>query len=186
LLVPVEGNGDYRLKGVSHEVARPEVRLFVERLSGQYRRACGMPLVVTSLTRPSASQPSNASARSVHPTGMALDLRRPADRKCRAWLESTLLHLEAAQVLDATLERNPPHYHVAIFPNRYTAYVSGKTGRPGPRVVSDLPVEGVHTVRPKETLWSISRQYSTTPLALRRANNLDSTAIQIGQVLRIP
>ena len=41
LLVPVEGNADYLLKDVSFQVARPEVRLFVERLAAQYRRACG-------------------------------------------------------------------------------------------------------------------------------------------------
>ena len=37
---------------VSFPFARPEVELFVQRLSGQYRRACGEQLVVTSLTRP--------------------------------------------------------------------------------------------------------------------------------------
>ena len=129
LLVRVEGNDDYSLKGVSFEVARPEVRLFIERLSGQYREACGARLVVTSLTRPRSLQPPNASPRSVHPTGMALDLRRPANRECRTWLESTLLHLEERRVLDATLERRPPHYHIAVFPDDYVAYVSDMTGR---------------------------------------------------------
>jgi len=34
-LVPIRGNSDYRLKDVSYPYARPEVRLFVERLSAQ-------------------------------------------------------------------------------------------------------------------------------------------------------
>lgn len=137
LLVPVEGNADYSLADVSYPVARPEVQLFIERLSGQYREACGVPLVVTSLTRPRSSQPPNASSRSVHPTGMALDLRRPATRACRRWLESTLLYLERKGVLDATLERRPPHYHVAVFPDDYIAYVATVTGRD----IADVMVE---------------------------------------------
>lgn len=142
LLVPVEGNADYSLAGVSYDVARPEVRLFIERLSGQYRDACGAPLVVTSLTRPRSSQPPNASPRSVHPTGMALDLRRPATRACRRWLESTLLYLEKKRVLDATLERHPPHYHVAVFPDDYILYVAGVTGRDVTDVMADAEAAG--------------------------------------------
>ena len=76
LLVPVDGSRDYTLEDVSFPFARPEVKLFIERLSQQYRRACGQRLVVTSLTRPQSHQPRNASDRSVHPTRMALDLRR--------------------------------------------------------------------------------------------------------------
>ena len=68
LLVPLENGAHYRLHDVSFGVARPEVKLFVERLSAQYLDACGEPLVVTSLTRPTSEQPPNASARSVHPT----------------------------------------------------------------------------------------------------------------------
>ena len=77
LLVHLSGNRDYTLVDVSFPFARPEVRLFVERLSSQYRGACGEQLVVTSLTRPLSHQPRNASDRSVHPTGMAIDLRVP-------------------------------------------------------------------------------------------------------------
>lgn len=94
LLVPVRSNHDFRLKDVSFPVTRPEVKLFIERLSRQYRSACGEQLIVTSLTRPVANQPRNASPLSVHPTGMALDLRRPRNRACRRWIEDTLLHLE--------------------------------------------------------------------------------------------
>ena len=126
LLVHLAGNRDYTLVDVSFPFARPEVRLFIERLSSQYRRACNERLVVTSLTRPLSHQPRNASDRSVHPTGMAIDLRRPAGR-CRGWLEEVLLSLEARGVLEATRERRPPHYHVAVYPKPYAAYVRALT-----------------------------------------------------------
>jgi hypothetical protein len=185
LLVPIEGNADYMLNDVSYQVARPEVKLFLERLGAQYRRACGEVLVVTSLTRPTSQQPHNASSRSVHPTGMALDLRRPAGR-CRNWLESTLLALERAGVLDATLERSPPHFHVAIFPHEYLAHVSLLTGRSESAVLSAASVAAQHTVRRSETLWSIAQRFGTTPLAIRRANGLTSSVIRPGQVLQLP
>jgi hypothetical protein len=185
LLVPVEGNANYVLNEVSYRVARPEVKLFIERLAGQYRKACGEVLVVTSLTRPASQQPNNASARSVHPTGMALDLRRPAGR-CRAWLESTLVALERRRVLEATLERNPPHFHVAIFPHEYVAYVSDMTGRAESAVLSRASGSEQHTVRRRETLWSIAQRYDTTTAKLRRVNGLSSSVIHPGQVLEIP
>jgi hypothetical protein len=185
LLVPIEGDANYMLNDVSYRVARPEVKLFVERLGAQYRQACGDVLVVTSLTRPASQQPQNASPRSVHPTGMALDLRLPSGR-CRTWLESTLLALERKGVLDATLERSPAHFHVAIFPHEYLAYVSAVTGRPESSVLSAVSGAKTHTVRLRETLWSISQQYGTTPLAIRRANGLASSVIRPGQVLEIP
>jgi hypothetical protein len=186
LLVPLEGSSHYQLTNVSFKVARPEVRLFVERLSGQYYRACGSPLVVTSLTRPKAYQPSNASARSVHPTGMALDLRVPTEGSCRRWLESTLLALEGRRVLDVTLERNPAHYHVALFPGPYVAYVASTTGRTKTSVIASVREPSSHTVKRGETLWRIAQTYDTTPAAIRRANRLASSTIRPGQRLVIP
>lgn len=186
LLVPLEGNENYRLHNVSFEVARPEVRLFVERLSAQYRRACGEPLVVTSLTRPASHQPSNASARSVHPTGMALDLRRPSAPQCRRWLESTLLHLDGQDVLDATRENRPPHYHVALFPSSYVAYVASLTGASPEAVLAEAARHSSHTVQRGESLARIARRHGVTVQALRRANGLTSSTIHPGQVLVLP
>jgi hypothetical protein len=201
-LVPVAGNRNYALKGVSFEVARPEVKLFIERLSSQYRRTCGEPLVVTSLTRPTSLQPANASRRSVHPTGMAIDLRRPSTPRCRAWLESTLLALETRGVLEATLERSPPHYPVALFPEEYAAYVGrsqGRVRRPGPAQQTpaparpserpgpdaDTPAARWHVVQTEETLWRIAQRHGTTVEAVQAANGLTSTDIRVGQTLRI-
>lgn len=109
---------------VSYPYARPSVKLFVERLAKQYYEANGERLVVTSLTRPLSRQPRNAHHLSVHPAGMAVDLRIPKNLKARLWLESALLQLEARGVLDATLERRPPHYHIAVFPEKYTTYAA--------------------------------------------------------------
>lgn len=128
-LVPLPGNADYRINdGVSNPYARPAMRLFIERLAAQYRAATGEQLVVTSLTRPRGNQPRNAHALSVHPTGMAVDLRISQRTASRKWLESTLLSLEARGVLDVTRERYPPHYHVALFPERYLSYVDRMIG----------------------------------------------------------
>lgn len=124
LLVHLPGNEDYTLASVSHPYARPAVKLFVERLAAQYRSACGEKLVVTSLTRPVREQPRNASNLSVHPAGMAVDLRVSGRAACRRWLERTLMSLERQGVLDAIRENRPPHYHVALFPEPYTRYVA--------------------------------------------------------------
>ncbi|HET9212564.1 MAG TPA: DUF5715 family protein, partial [Thermoanaerobaculia bacterium] len=131
LLVRLPGDTDYELADdVSFPYARPEVKTFIERLSSQYHDACGERLVVTSLTRPITRQPANASAISVHPTGMAVDLRRSDSSGCRQWLETVLLDLEGKGVLEATREQYPPHYHVAVFPNPYLQYVASGEALP--------------------------------------------------------
>lgn len=123
-LVRVRGDANFRLKHPGwFPYARPEVRLFLERLGRQYRIACGEQLVVTSLTRPRSRQPRNAHPRSVHPTGMAVDLRRSSNRSCRRWLEDVLLRLEGEGLVEAVRERWPPHYHVAVFPEPYADYI---------------------------------------------------------------
>jgi hypothetical protein len=128
-LVSVEGNEDFALSKVSFPYARPEVLLFIQRLSAQYHADNGVKLVVTSLTRPSDLQPRNAHELSVHPAGMAVDFRVPSTAKQRAWLEKALLGLENARVLDVTREKSPPHYHVAVFPAEYLAYAGKRTAQ---------------------------------------------------------
>ena len=180
-LVQVPPSTDYVLHDLSFPYARPEVKLFIARLARQYRSACGERLVVTSLTRPKNRQPRNASPRSVHPTGMALDLRRPGPN-CRGWLESVLLQLEGAGVLEVTLERRPPHYHLAIFPQQYAAYVERITHAQQQYVADG----GRYRVRPGDSLWEIARRHATTVIRLRSANNLNGSRIYPGQVLTLP
>jgi nucleoid-associated protein YgaU len=160
------------------------VKLFVQRLGAQYRRACGEELVVTSLTRPLSEQPRNASTLSVHPTGMAVDFRTSLNSVCRHWLESTLLYLEAAGVLEATRERRPSHFHVAVFPEPYAAYVSD---------VLASAVSGNRTrltsrymVRDGDSLWAIARRHGTTVPKLRAANDIRGSRIYSGQLLTVP
>jgi hypothetical protein len=126
-LVRIEGNGDYVVAEVSFPYARDAVKLFVERIARDYHAATGDRLVVTSLTRPVSRQPRNASPLSVHPTGMAVDFRVPEKQSHRHWLERTLLSLEDRNVLDATRERHPAHYHVAVFPRQYSRYVAARS-----------------------------------------------------------
>ena len=175
-LVPVRGNADYALHAVSFPYARPEVKLFIERLSKQYRASCGEQLVVTSLTRPTTRQPRNASPLSVHPTGMAVDLRRSWSYSCRRWLESTLLYLEGRGVLEAARERRPPHYHIALFPKQYSAYVAN---------LGKEPRDKYYVVR-GDTLYSIARRHATTVGMVKQANGLRGDRIYPGMVLKLP
>lgn len=128
-LVEVTENEHLEVHRVSFPYTRPILKTFIERLAEQYHRATGDKLVVTSLTRPKSMQPRNSSRWSVHPAGMAIDLRVPRDGDARKWLEETLLELEAGNLLDVTRERWPPHYHVAVFPEAYETYVLPKIAR---------------------------------------------------------
>jgi LysM repeat protein len=190
-LVPVESNTDFDLHQVSFPYARAETDLFVKRLAGQYRAACGERLVVTSLTRPNSLQPRNASDRSVHPTGMAVDLRVPRAPACRRWLERVLLELEDQRVLEATRERRPAHYHIAVFPEPYRGWVEGRAStvlvaqaEPKPAI----PGESVtrYEVRSGDSLWTIARKHGTTVAELRAQNALATSRIRPGQVLEVP
>lgn len=124
-LVRLEGNEDYGFRtGVHVLEARPEMRTFIEYLAADYRAACDEQLIVTSLTRPTSRQPPNAHRLSVHPAGIAVDLRVSQRAECRQWLEATLLEMEGEGLLDVTRERYPPHYHVALFPDRYMEFLA--------------------------------------------------------------
>src|SRR4029079_7695397 len=127
-LVRLSGNDNYRVAGASHAYGLPPTRPFVQRLAGQYRDACGEKLVVTSVTRPRSMRLRNSVTESVHPTGMAVDLRRPSRGRCLRWLRQTLLDVEGEGVIDATEEHYPPHSHVAVSPRQYATYVEGRGG----------------------------------------------------------
>lgn len=191
-LVRVVPNADFDLHQVSFPYARPEVRLFVERLASQYRAACGEKLVVTSLTRPQSNQPRNASSRSVHPTGMALDLRRSQRAACRTWLENTLLSLEGQGLVEAIYERSPPHYHVAVYPRPYAQHVARVTGndRVVAQAAGDSPQVQLdyvsHRVARGESLIRIAERYGVAVSRLRADNSLRGDRILAGQELRIP
>jgi hypothetical protein len=130
-LVPIYGGPHYEVMDWVFPYGIPEVRTFVERLAFEYRQACGETMVVTSLTRPFSEQLPNSHQLSVHPAGMAVDLRIPQTPACRAFLDTRLLEKEAAGLLDVTHERSPPHYHVAVFPEPYVWWASTQPPLPG-------------------------------------------------------
>jgi len=163
------------IHNVSYPYLRESVKTLLERLSSQYYNACGEELVATSMTRPINRQPANAAHDSVHPAGMAFDLRIPAKQSCRSWLERTLLSLEEREVLDVTRERYPPHYHVAVFPEPYRVYLAAITGQ-----------NREYVVRRGDTLSGIASRNSVTVRQLRTANSLSGDLINIGQRLTIP
>ena len=123
-LVRLEPGTRFTLHRVTYPFARPATRTFVQRLGAQYRDACGERLVVTSAVRPATRQPANSASRSVHPTGMAVDLRKPTNPRCLRWLRTVLLDLERAGLIEATEEYAPPHFHVAVFPTAYRRYAA--------------------------------------------------------------
>jgi|SRR6185295_2590549 len=198
LLVRLPGNADYALASgsVSFPYARPEVKVFVERLGEQYHDACGERLVVTSLTRPITRQPANASHLSVHPTGMAADLRRSSRASCRQWLEETLLYLEGREVLEATREQHPPHYHVTVFPDPYMRYVGKEPAVQIAKARSSRSSKSrtVHAasrsrkvrVGRGDTLWTLAHRHGVSVSRLKQANGLRSSRLKAGQYLSIP
>ena len=197
--VRLDGNGNYALGSVSHPYVLPSTRTFVERLGSQYRSACGEKLVVTSGIRPKSLRLANSVDKSVHPTGMAIDLRKPRRAKCLSWLRSTLSSLDAAGVVEATEERNPPHFHVAIFPRPYTRYVGGHGGSAAKVATREAPAKArsarsggasadgrTYKVRRGDSLWTIARRTNVSVEQIKSANSLRSSRIVAGQVLVIP
>ena len=197
LLVRVKGSSNFRVVDVSFPYARPEVKTFIERLAQQYKSACREKLVVTSLTRPTTRQPRNASPLSVHPTGMAADLRRSSRPACRAWLEKNLLTLERKGVLEATKENHPPHYHVTLYPQPYMRYLAsrgvsgvqvakGKSGSSRGTVATASASGRKYKVRSGDSLWSIAQRHGTSVSRIKTANGVRSSRLKPGQVLDIP
>lgn len=184
-LQQVKPTDDFRLANVSHPYARPEVATFIERLSAQYRDACNERLVVTSLTRPVGNQPSNAHKLSVHPAGMAVDLRISRDADCRAWLEGTLLALESRGVLDVTRERNPPHYHIAVFPGAYSAYLKRVGGTTAPAQFASAPRPRSASLEPASTRTQPARPKTTAAAARMVATPADDDESGVLAVLTV-
>jgi LysM repeat protein len=198
-LHPVSPGQNIELHNVSYPYAVAETRLFLDRLSQQYHAACGEKLTVTSLLRPTNRQPANAVALSVHPTGMAVDLRIPGTGKCRSWLEKTLLSLEKERVLDVTRERHPPHYHVAVYAEQYETRVAALVAKSGQQTIDTQaqPTQAVvvssgpssdqkYVVRKGDSLWEIAARTGVSVAGLRSANNLQGNRINAGQTLLIP
>lgn len=189
-LVQLHSDRGYEMHGVAFPFVRPATLTFVERLANDYDRTCREELVVTSGVRPETRQPRNSSQRSVHPTGMAVDLRRPSGR-CLIWLRRELLSLEKMGVVEATEEHHPAHFHVAVFANEYLRYAASQADeRPTAMIVArapePAPANKHYRVRAGDSLWSIAQQHATSVQQLIAANRLGHTKIRPGQTLVIP
>jgi hypothetical protein len=110
----ISTTNDLELLRTTWPFVLPNTLRFADSLAAAYHVGCGERLVVTSGARPTSKQPRNASPKSVHPTGMAVDFRRPQNPACLTWLRKSLVDLEARGVVEATEERHPPHFHVAV------------------------------------------------------------------------
>lgn len=194
-LVRLVPNADFQLHQVSHPYVLPTTRTFVTRLAAQYRGACGEKLVVTSGTRPTSLRLANSVDKSVHPTGMAVDIRRPTKGSCQRWLRSTLIDLNRTKAIEAVEERRPPHFHIAVFPRPYLAYIGGRgvditparaSAPKGASAGSRASAVSTYRVRKGDSLWTIARRHDTTVGKIRRANGMQGSRIKPGQVLSIP
>jgi hypothetical protein len=198
--VRLSGNAHYTTDGVSYPYVLPATHTFITRLASQYHAACGERLVVTSAMRPQSFQLINGSDRSVHPTGMAIDVRKPRRAKCLSWLRKTLGDLNGSGAVLTTEEFRPPHFHIAVFPQPYQRYVERRGG--SVRVASAAPAKGgsgakqvamadagsakTYRVQRGDSLWGIARRHGTSVEELKRANEMRSSRIVAGQTLVIP
>ena len=126
-LVELEETKSLKFNKVSRPYVLPVVAEFVYRLADQYNygQRCG-PLWLNGAARDTIFQQSlgNGSAKSVHPTGMAVDFKSTGlTDSCRDWLEQTLLEIEAAKRIDFTKERSPAHYHISVATHEYEAWL---------------------------------------------------------------
>lgn len=186
-LVQLRSDGGYEMHRVAFPFVRPATLTFVERLADDFDQVCREPLVVTSGVRPETRQPANSSQRSVHPTGMAVDLRRPQGY-CLTWLRRTLLDLEGQGVIEATEEHHPAHFHVAVFGPEYTQYAAAHNEpRATAMILARANTGGrEYKVRPGDSLWSIAQRHATSVRELIALNRLGHTKIRPGQTLIIP
>lgn len=115
-LVPIAGTPNVEIAGASFPLALTGTHEFLTRFALEYAASCGEPLTVTSAARPESRHLRNGSPKSVHPTGMAIDLRKPRDGRCLQWVRDQLLELESRGAIEATEEFHPPHFHVAVLP----------------------------------------------------------------------
>lgn len=177
LLVKLVSEVNYKVASMDlgRPYVRPIVRTFLRQLSWNLVAECGKHLTVTSAVRFTTRQPKNSVPDSVHPTGMAVDLRAP-DSKCRKSFEVELLYLEAKGLIQATKERWPVHYHVVVYPEQYSANVA----------MHARIDKAQYEVREGDNLSTIARRFGTTIRELVTINGLNSPDfLSIGQAIRL-
>ena len=112
-----------RLEGLFLDVrarrpyALPQTVAFLIKMSQAYSAAgCGQLIIMDAL-RLTTERPVNGSVYSVHPTGMAVDIRtKYIPIECADWLRAYVSQKEAAGEVDGTQELRPEHLHVVVVP----------------------------------------------------------------------
>jgi len=210
-LVPLTGDANYELtRGVGFSYATVEAREFITQFAPQFLAACGAPLTVTSAARPMSRQPRNANPHSVHPTGIAVDIRRPYAGPCLTWVRSALAELEARGFVEATEEHHPAHLHLAVLRTpgaRFTlpdltngvrvarqpepvtpTVMAAANGDVSLTAVADSNERGgVYLVRQGDTLWDVAHRTGVSVKALAEANHRSPTSVlRPGTALKLP
>lgn len=119
---------------------RPWAKLFLDRLSSQFRSRFGQPLRITGLTRTAKYQQSlrrrnrNAAAasgpkRSVHLTGACLDISKKGMTGSQvSWMRRVLLSIKQKGYLFPVEEFKQPNFHIMVYRN-YPEYVASLQAR---------------------------------------------------------
>ena len=191
---------DLELDQAAFPFVLPNTKRFADSLAHEYHTGCGERIVVTSGARPLDDQPRNASPKSVHPTGMAVDFRKPRTPACLRWLRANLVALEDRHLIEATEERRPAHFHVAVLrqaPERRIETVassgvaaggatdSADLGNPG-RDAEHISRAHAYRVQAGDNLWTIAHRVGTTPQRIQALNHLKTSRITPGQKLSLP
>jgi LysM repeat protein len=192
---------DMTLDDVTYPFVLPGTKDFLYAFAKRYHDACGERLVVTSAVRPSTEQPRNASPKSVHPTGMAVDFRKPAG-SCLTFLRAELIRLEKQGLIEATEEKHPVHFHVALLRTGSTTVVAASAngdvvlGAPAVPAATAAPSEAasataagagpsMYTVKRGDTLSEIAKKFGSTVTRLKAINKLRGSVLKPGQKLRL-
>lgn len=119
-------------RGNSEAYVLPSTLVVLRNLSEAYSSSgCGRLMVNNVLRLNDRGKPKNASPYSVHSRGMAVDLRiNNLSSRCYEVLNTLLAEAEANQVVDATREHSPPHFHVVVIPHEEVRLVQSQAPQP--------------------------------------------------------
>lgn len=135
---------DYYVHAIpeSYQYLRPWTKLFLDRLSSQYRSHFGQPLRITGLTRTAEYQKSlrrrngNAASptgprRSVHLTGASLDISKKGMTRAQvSWMRRVLHSIKQKGYIYPVEEFKQPNFHIMVYRN-YPEYVDELEDRKG-------------------------------------------------------
>lgn len=197
---------DVMLDDVAYPFVLPRTLDVLTVFAKKYHDACGERVVITSAARPRTEQPRNASPKSVHPTGMAIDFRKPAGT-CLAYMRNELVLLERQGVVEVTEEKHPVHFHVAVLQRGLFAPAAPAiaTATPSPHLPTmpsisaagapitldsasgavDVVAVKTYAVRKGDTLSGIAKRFGLTVTRLKSLNGLKGSSIRPGQTLRV-